>query len=151
MNLRSGKRILSNKWDELPITQNVFDRVHHFATKEKRPQMINKEMICEWVPGVPMAFHADNTHDNEQEHAEKDNRDEQIVADQDNDKIDELRRDQGDQNGNYVSDDESKENKYLKKLKVDLPEMEQENVERRVGFEEGDQRINFIPMNNSFI
>ena len=46
----------SNKWEELPISNDVFEWVHELAKNEKQPQMKNLEMVFEYSPGVPIKF-----------------------------------------------------------------------------------------------
>ena len=59
-NLRTGKRIFSNKSDELPIIENMIKRVHELTEKEKRSLMSEKEMIFEWTPEGPFVMNKDN-------------------------------------------------------------------------------------------
>lgn len=42
MSLDSGRKIHSYQWTELTITQQVIDRVHYMAKKQKQPKMIGK-------------------------------------------------------------------------------------------------------------
>ena len=41
MSLFTGKRINSNKWDELPISEEVIERVEELGAKDK--QMLKEE------------------------------------------------------------------------------------------------------------
>ena len=50
MSILSGKRLHAYQWKELPITQDVIDRVHELGTQEHQPSEIN----FEWSPGHPI-------------------------------------------------------------------------------------------------
>ena len=41
MSLLSGKRIHSNNWTELPISDEVINRVHEMASEEQQPELVN--------------------------------------------------------------------------------------------------------------
>ena len=48
MSLTSGKKIHGFKWVELPISNEVVDRVHELANKEEQPELVNGDIIFEW-------------------------------------------------------------------------------------------------------
>ena len=57
MSLRTGERISSNKWEQLPISADVIDRVHELSEKEKRPLMKNKEIVFNGMKGYQLNYH----------------------------------------------------------------------------------------------
>ena len=65
MSLYTGKRVHAFAWKELPIHQDVINKVEQFAEEEGQPTMIDKEPIFEWAPGVTI------TNDEENEHTEE--------------------------------------------------------------------------------
>ena len=44
----SGKKIHGFKWVELPISNEVVDRVHELANKEEQPELVNGDIIFKW-------------------------------------------------------------------------------------------------------
>lgn len=52
MSLYTGKRLHSFKWQELPIDQDVIDRVEQLAKMEGQPIMPGNFPLFEWSPGV---------------------------------------------------------------------------------------------------
>ena len=69
MSLHSGKQIHSKKWTELPIDQEVIDRVEELGADEGQPEMQLGQPIFEWIPGT-------NIDDVEQEDYDNDVQDE---------------------------------------------------------------------------
>ena len=53
MSLKTGKRIHGYKWVELPITDEVIQRIDDMAVDENQPIMETRP-IFEWTPGVPI-------------------------------------------------------------------------------------------------
>ena len=51
MSLYSGKWLHSYIWEELPIYQDVIDRVEQLAREEKQPFLDNNQSLFEWLPG----------------------------------------------------------------------------------------------------
>ena len=72
--LKTGKRIHSNQWKELPIPDHVVDRVEEMADDEGQPLMKNGMPIFEWSPGVPILDDTDpqltNTPGHDESHDE---------------------------------------------------------------------------------
>ena len=64
MNLQTGKRISSNKWEVLPTPERVVKRVHELAENEQRPPMMDKTMVFEYEPGTPV-FNNEGEDDNQ--------------------------------------------------------------------------------------
>ena len=55
MSLRIGRRLNSSQWTELPITDEVIDRVDNMAKKElQQPNTTTDGIVFEWEPGVPI-------------------------------------------------------------------------------------------------
>ena len=52
MSLYSGKEIHSYKWKELPINDEVIDRVHELAISEKQKVLLEQTPLFEWRPGI---------------------------------------------------------------------------------------------------
>ena len=52
MSLKTGKRIHSNKWSQLPIREDVVKKVQHLADLENQPKMKRGELLFEWEPGL---------------------------------------------------------------------------------------------------
>ena len=59
MSLLSGERLHAYSWEEIPISEEVIDRVHHLAKLEKQPSLVNGELIFEWDIGVPVQDNVD--------------------------------------------------------------------------------------------
>ena len=51
MSLLTGKRIHRYIWEELPIGDDVIDRVHDLATDEKQPELVDGIPLFEWSNG----------------------------------------------------------------------------------------------------
>ena len=51
MLLHSGCKIHAFSWREVPIHNNVIERVEELATIEKQPKLQNKTPLFEWSPG----------------------------------------------------------------------------------------------------
>ena len=51
MSLRSGKRIKCHRWEELPITQEIIDRVEDLAREENQIKLVNGIPLFEWEDG----------------------------------------------------------------------------------------------------
>ena len=60
MLLLTGKRIHGYQWQELPISEEVIDRVHYLAKEEKQPALINGELLFEWNLGLPIEEERDH-------------------------------------------------------------------------------------------
>jgi hypothetical protein len=60
MSLYSGKRLHSYEWDELPIDDDVINRVEELATEEDAPIMTDGYPMFEWTPGDAII---DDVHD----------------------------------------------------------------------------------------
>ena len=65
MNLENGEKFSSNKWKEIPITDDVIDRVHEIALEQDQPEVIDHELIFEWQPGVPIENIDANNNEND--------------------------------------------------------------------------------------
>ena len=48
MSLLTGKRIHAYKWNALPINNEVINQVHHLASSENQPELINGSVSFEW-------------------------------------------------------------------------------------------------------
>ena len=53
MSLQTGKRLNVNQWTELPITQEVIDRVNLIGNQDNQPDTPDGQ-IFEWEPGHPV-------------------------------------------------------------------------------------------------
>ena len=136
MSLKSGKRISSNRWEQLPISEDVINRVHKLVEIEKRPLMTQKEMVFEWEPGIPIDIEPlaeEERINNDNDEADDDinnqimlDRANLIIEDDDHDQEQEenennpiLQFEEGDQAVNIIEDEPSTENedeKYLKEI-----------------------------------
>ena len=56
MSLYSDKKIHSNEWYELPINEDLIDRVEHITMKKKAVVMNDGYPMFEWLPGVRMDY-----------------------------------------------------------------------------------------------
>ena len=54
MNLKNGEKFNSNKWKELPITDDAIDTVHKIAIEQDQPELVDHKLIFEWQPGIPI-------------------------------------------------------------------------------------------------
>ena len=129
MSLRTGQRIHSNKWDELPITQHVIDKVHSLSEKENRHAMRDKELTFEWAPGVPIESLAIQEDDIEINQDRNEINDLGIIQEEQEQDI----RENEENDRPYVSDDESNKSE-----------------EHGIHFEEG-SAINSIPLEDNTI
>jgi hypothetical protein len=129
MSLRTGQRIHSNKWDELPITQHVINKVHSLSEKENRHAMRDKELTFEWAPGVPIESLAIQDDDIEIDQDRNEINDLGIIQEEQEQDI----RENEENDRPYVSDDESNKSE-----------------EHGIQFEEG-SAINSIPLEDNTI
>ena len=83
MSLQSGQKIHSSKWKELPINDEVVNRVESIAKKEGRPMLRNNEPLFEWEPG----FEIDDDQDNQNEAVLDDDDDDEEYSDSDEEDI----------------------------------------------------------------
>ena len=51
MLLHSGRKIHAFSWEELPVHDDVIQRVEELATDEQQPELQNKSPLFEWNPG----------------------------------------------------------------------------------------------------
>ena len=78
MSLYTGKRLNSYVWEELPISDEVIERVEELAEQQKQPDLINGIPTFEWTPHTQRVEHEDR--DEEQDNTqrvENEDRDEQ--------------------------------------------------------------------------
>ena len=61
MYLATSKQIQTFIWTELPINDQVIQRLNEPATKENHPEMTKGYQIFEWIPGIPIIEKDDNT------------------------------------------------------------------------------------------
>ena len=54
MSLRSGKRIHSNQWTVLHVTDEVVQQVHDLADQEGVQDMKDVQILFGWEPGMPI-------------------------------------------------------------------------------------------------
>ena len=52
--LDTGRRIHSNNWTELSITDDIIAKVEAIAKAEKMPHLINGEFLFKYAPGIPV-------------------------------------------------------------------------------------------------
>ena len=64
MSLESGRKVHSNNWIELGITDAVIARVEQLAIQDGVDPMIDGELNFEWAPGVPILDVFDDNLDN---------------------------------------------------------------------------------------
>ena len=66
MSLRTGRRLNSSQWTELPITDEVTDRVDNMVKKElQQPNTATDGIVFEWEPGVSIDIDIITIKDNE--------------------------------------------------------------------------------------
>ena len=110
MSLHTGKQIHSYRWKELPIDQEVEDRVDELAKKEGRKIMADKYPMFEWQPGVPIL---DGVPEEGEVQGPMGNNENNEEVDNNNDAVDEANDDQDvNQGANAVvsNDDDLSEN-----------------------------------------
>ena len=73
MSLYTGKKLHAYVWTELPIDEDVIERVEYLANKENQPYHMDDHPIFEWSPGVAI---------DEDEEDERDGNDEDTGAEQ---------------------------------------------------------------------
>ena len=54
MSLNTGRQIHSYQWTELPITEQVINRVHFMAKKQNQPRSVDQTPHFEWRPDSPI-------------------------------------------------------------------------------------------------
>ena len=52
MSLYTGKQLHSYIWEELPISEEVIERVELMAQEEEQPLHDNSHPLFEWFPGL---------------------------------------------------------------------------------------------------
>ena len=74
MSLNTGRLRHSYQWKELPITDEVMDRVEEMDTTEEASEIIYGYPNFEWIPGNPITDGYKNKDDDksEYEHSEGD-------------------------------------------------------------------------------
>jgi hypothetical protein len=55
LSLDTGKRISRRRWTELPITEEIINRVHQLALNERNHNPQAPNFLFEWTPNVPIA------------------------------------------------------------------------------------------------
>ena len=108
MSLYTGKRINSYVWEELPISDEVIERVEEIAQQQKQPQLVNGIPIFEWNQNNTVEVIEDTEEDDEQNELIENNND-------NNENNDEEQHD----NNNQVTDDEEEENEDDESLQLD--------------------------------
>ena len=75
MSLYSGKRLHSYILEELPIYQDVIDRVEQLEREEKQPVLDNNQPLFEWISekGVEYLQHDPIIQEEEEPHENKPN------------------------------------------------------------------------------
>ena len=69
MSLITGKKLHAFKWAELPINEEVIERVDDLVRKEKQPILSNGTVIIEW--GISNERHNSDEHENETDNIEE--------------------------------------------------------------------------------
>ena len=135
MNLRTGERITSKKWVQLPISAHVIDRVHELAQAEKRPQMKDKEMVFGWEEGVPINL-PQMPHESENEDFDEQVNLERLeVNAEENDNLGHDENNDGHDENNDEPDRENENN--------DIPDRENEDNDA-LPIEENNQHMNMV-------
>ena len=55
MPLNTGRQIHSYQWTELPIPEQVIERVYFMAKKQNQPRLVDQTPHFEWRPDSPIA------------------------------------------------------------------------------------------------
>ena len=61
MSLLSGKRLHAYHWVEIPITEEVINRVHSLAMDESQPELVDGIPLFEWEDGNEIEFNTETT------------------------------------------------------------------------------------------
>ena len=56
--LETGNKFHSKKWDRLPISSQIIDKVHQLSNDDNQPVMNNNLLVFEITPGVLLQFDA---------------------------------------------------------------------------------------------
>jgi hypothetical protein len=109
MSLYSGKRLHSYEWKELPIDDDVINRVEELASREDAPTMINGYPVFTWAKRNLEHLNIDHEDDDENEELNDD--EDSIIILEDNDEQlnmnEEAMIDEVDNDINYVTEEES--------------------------------------------
>ena len=141
---------MSNKWEELLISEDVILRANELAEKEKRPKMIDQEMIFEYAPGIPVVDYVDINQNNEDQG--------EIDIPEQNENNDEEREE-----SNNESENEDREENIIENNNEEREENNNENIQEEnenfndneidnIGIEEGPDdvlELNVIPNETS--
>ena len=79
MSLYTGKVIHAYAWQELPIHEEVIEKVEYLADLENQPKMTDRVPLFEWAPGVEIT---DESEQPQQEHDIEEIKDEPIEEDE---------------------------------------------------------------------
>ena len=129
MSLYTGKKLHAYVWKELPIDENVIERVEYLATKEKQPYHMDNNPIFEWSPGIAV----------DEEEQEEDENDEDTGVDQEPQDgelavIDEEEEEQETTDNIYITDDETVLHEESGSEESDIDEVinNMENVDNQI-------------------
>jgi hypothetical protein len=125
--LTTGRRLNRNNWTELPMPQDVIDRVHTFARRSNA----NRELLFAWRDGTPINDdEADDTSDTDYNpDSDSDDDDDLSTDDQDNDGNDEYPPDNLDMPIAGVVDDNENEAEGVLEEEHDEPAPEEEELD----------------------
>ena len=73
MSLHSGKQINIYEWQELPIDDDVINRVEEIAEEQNAAMMTDGYPMFEWMPGVQIDDENDTENENEIDSEEESN------------------------------------------------------------------------------
>ena len=141
MSLYTGLKIHGYKWTELPIDDDVIDRVEEMADKQKAPKMINRSPLFEWRPGVPIEdeiFEIEELHDNnnDADSVKSEERDKSFQDDEDKNDAD-VPEDEDvviDIDNNIVTDQESD---------INSEESDKNEDQDKASIHDGDEDVSF--------
>ena len=66
MSISTGKQIHVYIWTEIPIIEQVIQRVDKLATREKQPDMTKGYPIFQWSLGIPIMYQEESKLENEE-------------------------------------------------------------------------------------
>ena len=73
MSLISGRRFHSREWDELPIRDEIIEKVHELAKRDNQPSLTKNNLLFKWGPGSLIQYDFEEEHVEDIENVREDN------------------------------------------------------------------------------
>ena len=152
MSLHTGKRLHSNKWDELPIDDEIIKAVENIAEEQGQPLLPDQYPMFEWAPGNLID---DGDYDDEETEENDDNNEhryfmretgDHLLFDEDDEKLNDDNEDKYDENEIILqqqNNNDEHENEENEEIAVNNEDEinEESSIEEEQFIREHDQNI----------